>query len=653
MKLKKNHVLRGLLLVILIILPWSNSNYLDDKIPPQPSQEDLTFYEVNVCSVSFVEFLLNNPNTIYQNHYQFRTNELSSISCFGKISGLTEIDSTFYISIGTNSLVNFILQTLFWTILLSYIPRKKEILKKNTIMKYLAILCATYLFTFSIYAEKRFYENKIFGLNLDERNTYFYLFLYFFPIIFIFISMFLPRLHESINLIPILFLLNFVFSGFNTSLILVITSYFGFYSIFTRSANKMLLKIYVLFTSIWLLNSTSRFSFYPSKLRGFTSSSYDLNSTILWSINFLLIIITVAFLVKNLKKQIDIYKMTKNIVSASYLILTISYIASNIPLFNFLSYYYLGLQRYGVTIQNPFLRDEFGLKVSWRGIFPSAETLGEFFGIGLLFLIFLYFHNYLKLSEFIFYTFPLLLGLYFTNNRTSSLLVFIAFLYYVSKNYKFNKKQLLIISSAFLFLLVFIIGYQNFTWSYDASSSLIYLNSISYSKINGTSSFFNFLTDNFSNNTFTWKSFGFFGYLGFLINRSELWGIFFARYNPTFLEIIFGSGPLNFGQLYGEISIKQTSSLLLPHSSMLSYLLFFGIGGIVLIALYVTYKTLVNKKYFTFIEYFFGIYILFNIIKNDSLNYLSVMIFYYFIAYFILNKKNYSFNRFVRKETIK
>ena len=85
--------------------------------------------------------------------------------------------------------------------------------------------------------------------------------------------------------------------------------------------------------------------------------------------------------------------MTKNIVSASYLILTISYIASNIPLFNFLSYYYLGLQRYGVTIQNPFLRDEFGAKVSWRGIFPSAETLGEFFGIGLLFLIFLYFQT--------------------------------------------------------------------------------------------------------------------------------------------------------------------------------------------------------------------------------------------------------------------
>jgi len=81
--------------------------------------------------------------------------------------------------------------------------------------------------------------------------------------------------------------------------------------------------------------------------------------------------------------------------------------------------------------------------------------------------------------------------------------------------------------------------------------------------------------------------------------------------------------------------------------------LFFGIGGILLIALYVTYKTLVNKKYFTFIEYFFGIYILFNIIKNDSLNYISVMIFYYFIAYFILNKKSYSFNRFVRKETIK
>ena len=55
----------------------------------------------------------------------------------------------------------------------------------------------------------------------------------------------------------------------------------------------------------------------------------------------------------------------------------------------------------------------------------------------------------------------------------------------------------------------------------------------------------------------------FFGFVSYLLNRSEMWGLFIARYNPTFSELLIGSGPLNFGQLYGETVINSPESFLL------------------------------------------------------------------------------------------
>ena len=56
-----------------------------------------------------------------------------------------------------------------------------------------------------------------------------------------------------------------------------------------------------------------------------------------------------------------------------------------------------------------------------------------------------------------------------------------------------------------------------------------------------------------------------------------MWGIFFARYNPTVLEALFGNGPFHLAKHYGETPIVHTSSFLLPHSSLLNSILFFGL----------------------------------------------------------------------------
>jgi hypothetical protein len=115
-----------------------------------------------------------------------------------------------------------------------------------------------------------------------------------------------------------------------------------------------------------------------------------------------------------------------------------------------------------------------------------------------------------------------------------------------------------------------------------------------------------------------------------------MWGLFFARYNPTFSELMIGSGPLSFGQLYGEIVINNTDSFLLPHSSILSFLVFIGIIPLLILIIYFLATLINNRKNYEFV--IFSIYIFINIFKNDSLNYFSSFIFYSLIFLTLLNK---------------
>ena len=57
-----------LLILLLLLVPFSISDYTDD-ISPEKITSDLAFYEINTCSISLVEFLLHNPNVIYQDHF--------------------------------------------------------------------------------------------------------------------------------------------------------------------------------------------------------------------------------------------------------------------------------------------------------------------------------------------------------------------------------------------------------------------------------------------------------------------------------------------------------------------------------------------------------------------------------------------------------
>ena len=128
----KSNILSIVCLLVLVLSPWLFSDYSDD-ITPELVTSDLSFYEINTCKLSVAEFLIKNSNTIYQDHYNFTLNHYSSISCFGKIAGLTQVGQDFYIAIGTNTIVSLFIQSLFFILCIKLIrPQKEKLLINNT-----------------------------------------------------------------------------------------------------------------------------------------------------------------------------------------------------------------------------------------------------------------------------------------------------------------------------------------------------------------------------------------------------------------------------------------------------------------------------------------------------------------------------------------
>ena len=165
-------------ILFLILLPWFNTDIQNDYSISKVSQENVSFYEINPCKISLVQFIGNNIESIYQNHYYFRPNDKSSIQCFGRIAGVTvmqtELETQFIISVGTNSLINLLFQGLLWVFVFSLVPKNKKSALSKKKFKNLAILVLS--LSFSIYAESRFYENNFYEFNFNDSKSYLLIF---------------------------------------------------------------------------------------------------------------------------------------------------------------------------------------------------------------------------------------------------------------------------------------------------------------------------------------------------------------------------------------------------------------------------------------------------------------------------------------------
>lgn len=636
-------IYRVLFLLLLLITPWLNADYSDDISPVIPSQEDMTFYEVNPCEVSLFEFLRKVPTSIYQDHFHFRYNNYSSISCFGKISGATLLNNEFYISVGTNSFVNLVIQTLFWVTVFSFI--KKDSIFRLDSKKIIALLLSTSLFTFTIISEIRFYEQNFYYFDFEDKfNTVLLAFFVGFALLHI-MRVVEVRLNSLVNYLPFIFIFYGVYSGFNLSLYTLLLIFYGLILLLSIQNKNGFIYLFfsILLVFFWASNANKRYSFKTDKLRGFINSSFDFNSNLSWSIIFILTLAGLYYVYKNTLNYIDFQKIYSNFNITTIALLLIGLLGANFPILNFLNYFYFGQQKYGVTLNNPFSYDVYEQKIAWRGVFSSSELAGEIFTLFLVFSIYIYFSKFHFKNIYYLGVTASLFGLYFSNNRAALILfIFITMILYLSE-YSFTNNKLYIIGGlSFLFLLLisWLIGFNNFNYSLEFMQNYTFSKALGYDTEGINSTFFNMLSDSSLNKSFSNSIFGLIGIFAFFLNRSLMWGLFIVRYNPNFPDLMLGTGPMSFGQYFGEIKVQGINSLLLPHSSILSYLIFIGIFGLGLGIILTVKSIMKNRNNLTKYSYLLFIYIFLNISKSDSLLYLQALIFYSFLFFIFIKKEN-------------
>jgi len=194
-------------------------------------------------------------------------------------------------------------------------------------------------------------------------------------------------------------------------------------------------------------------------------------------------------------------------------------------------------------------------------------------------------------------------------------------------------------------LFTYLVGVDDLTYELDFITTRISINTNSYSYEGINSSFSRWLNTNYGSEGFLSGIFGIFSFIGYFLNRSQRWGIFFARYNPTYLESILGSGPLSLGQVYGETPVGKTETFLLPHSSLLSFLVYFGFLGVIVLFLLLIYKYLNNKNSITTLGKMIILFVFINFLKNDLANYFAPFAMYLVLMIGILNHNNQSLFR--------
>jgi len=640
LNLNKKILLKGILLIFLIVLPFSLSDVTDD-ITPQKITSDLRFYEINTCSISLNEFLVKNPNVIYQDHYKIRYNNFSSIKCFGQITGVDQIDNTFYISIGTNSILNMFIQSLFWLMIISLIPVNR--FHKLKITDFISIISTGLITITLIYSEQRFYQNAFFELELTDRTSFIHLFIYLLTIIYFGFQIIASRSNQIINYIPYGFLLIGVFSGFNLYFLSLLFCSFGIKTLINNLKIRKSFSILNVLILFWSYSAIGMFYYLkPDKIRGLSHADYNFLSVLSWSYLIIFSILGLYSFIANKHSHINWLQLRNNFLNSASILIILGYLGSSMPYVNFINYYFFGLNKYGTDNQNLFSTDIWGETQAWRGFFPSAETIGEFFALGLL-LVFLYRNKKLNFQLFM-GVIACLIGLYASNNKAALIGLVLCIILKFKKEKGLNIQKSLILFLPVIVLLLYFIRLENIMYSLDFSSGKMIGMAQAYALDYNLSSSVIFFSEIENNNIFIRGFFLVFGLVAFLINRSELWGIFFSRYNPSMSELLFGTGPFVLSNHYSEIDIfsKRVSTgtdlgFLLPHSSLLLLVIFTGLIGIISILSLIIFL-LYKVKDVDYNLYIVGLFICLNLLKSDSILYFSSFSLY-FLFFVLINKK--------------
>ncbi len=664
----KSYIKSPVLLFLIIFLPFINSDLNDDIKPVKLTDEAVGYYQSTTCKISLSEFFLTNLDSELKIFYNI--NNYADINCFGKITGLDKVNETFIVSIGTNTSINLLIQSLVWIIFILLIPKINELVRKQN-MIYPLILAG--IFTLHIFFESRFYNrtNILFNSELNINNYYLIgSFINFFLISTIIFDIFENRIFNFSNYLPFIFLVVGTYSGMNINILLIIGTSFGIKSLYENLKLNFFDYLYFFSSFFWLSNiNENDFFFDGDKLRGFTNSSYSTGSQVSWIIIFYLCFRGYLFIFNKSAKYFDVKLFSKNLILSSSLVVLVGYLGSTFPIFNFFNFYIFGQNKRGMKDITSVAGN------AWRGSAPSAEAIGEFFGFVLLFVLILLSRNKLKLNAVYLLLPVIFFGLVRSNNfAAASSLVLLAVLIYLNHKKFFNmsKKNLLRLFIFLIFLILAALLILDFEYQYS-SSELLYeatLHHDFYSDENTYKSYLQiqqkmverdlgtillneenlgnasttyiFLVNLFTQNInipFTPNIVAVVSTVSMLINRTEMWGIFIAKYSPNIIDAIFGNGPMQLNKYLYDHDIRldvpdyKINSLFLPHSSFLDIQIFFGILG--LLAILGLLIIQLRKSSLNNIFFLPSIYLFINFLKSDSIMYIHSFILFIFCFYMV------------------
>lgn len=644
-------------LLIFIIIPFSLTSAGEDISAQIIDENSVGFYQSTTCKISLFQVLAKNFSNI--NKIYINNNPYPGLECFGKVTGLDVVNETYILSIGTNPNLTFLLQMFLWLSLLFIFSKKRES-KLN--LSFYPTLFIPVLFTSQHYFESRFYKNSniYFNENLQFPN-YYYLTFFFGYLFFTFL---LKDTYERRNisitgLLPFIFIFNGTFQGLNINIYLLILSYFGIEAIFSKKTNLIFNLLYLSFGVVWAFSFEQSSNYFDGdKLIGFINTSQNLGSLIFWIFIFYLIINGILFLVNSEKIKVSLKDIKNNFLTAGSLIVLFGLMGSASAYINFFNFFIFGQNKRGMRDLNSVAGN------AWRGFAPSAEYIGEFFAICIITTIFYFIktRNRLTIQDLLSICICLF-GLYKSNNfaAITSLILLTSVIIFYGK-IKINKKLYI----AIFLVIIIVIPFVFQALDYERYSSALVEESILHSNL--------FQYDDPFKNDFTKKSYfldkdyksillvndnherasttlkiivdaysqninvplipnpvSVLSTVSLLINRTEMWGIFIAKYNPNLQQSLFGYGPfqivdyLKGHQVELDVPAYKSTSLFLPHSSIFDGILFFGIiGAIILIFFYLYFlsKKKINENLFLFICIFYII----NLLKSDSILYIPCFI---------------------------
>lgn len=662
------------LIILLFFLPFLIP-FTQNTIPAvEISESSLGFYQSNTCKISLLGILSENISKL--DSIKINPTPYPGMNCLGKITGLDKSGDDFILSVGLNSNFLFLTQSFIWLII-TYLFSTKKVQSKK--LSSLPTYFLSVLFLFQHFSEERFYRplSRYFDLDISFSNLY--LINYFLSYLFVFLLLKEFAEKRDINILyflPVVFIFSGTYYSLNLNFYLLFFVYFGVLNIYSGESYRSFNYIYFLLSVFWIFNVNNRFHYFDTdKLRGFINSSNNLESTIFWITIFYLFINGFFFFLHQIKDDFSLEKLKNIFLTSGVLLHFLGFIGST-NMGNFFNYLMFGQNKKGMNTLTAVVGN------TWRGFSPSAELIGEFYGVCIIIISYCLINSISRsFKKDLFWSSIIIWGLILSNNvaAISSTFAIVLLIFLKSRNLIFNKKIIIgLISSVFCLSVIFVDKEI-----YDYSSTVLINESILHSDL------FQF-EDNYKNSVIKRNYFKDKDYLSLLmdsdnylrastsiifltdvftptinipivpnvvalisvgallINRVELWGIFAAKYSPNFNELLFGHGPNQITNYLFDHNVRldfkepKASSLFLPHSSLLDLLLYFGLVGLILISMPLI-KKLKIRSTFKGVFFYLLIFLIINYAKSDSVLYMQgfILIFVIYLKIVIGSDSKY------------